>query len=68
MWDKDRYIELLMGEIPRLKDDSEGYGPHGRNFIAHVDIPVEVENAFLYLQQHLSIKTRMANTLFATNK
>lgn len=68
MWDKDRYIELLMGEIPRLKDDSEGYGPHGRNFIAHVDIPEKVENAFLYLQQHLSIKTRMANTLFATNK
>lgn len=66
MWDKDRYIELLMGEVPRLRDDEEGYGPRGRDFIAHTDIPAEVENAFAYLQQHLSIKTRKANILFAS--
>ena len=27
LWDMERYITLLMGEIPRLRDDSEGYGP-----------------------------------------
>lgn len=25
MWDIDQYITLLMGEIPRLSDDKEGY-------------------------------------------
>ncbi|MBL6538017.1 hypothetical protein JNG37_04595 [Streptococcus suis] len=27
MWDMDRYLSLLLGEIPRLRDDEEGYGP-----------------------------------------
>lgn len=30
MWDVDRYRALLMGEVPRLRDDEEGYGPRGR--------------------------------------
>lgn len=46
MWDMERYISLLMGEIPRLTDDENGYGPKGKNFIAHVDIPTEVRSAF----------------------
>lgn len=41
MWDMDRYITLLMGEIPRLRDDENGYGPNGKNFISHVEIPKE---------------------------
>lgn len=36
---------LLWGEIPRLTDDADGYGPRGKNFIAHVDIPTEVRAA-----------------------
>jgi hypothetical protein len=35
-----------MGEIPRLRDDKEGYGPRGKGFIVHVDIPDEVEEAW----------------------
>ncbi|MBR3643174.1 MAG: YdcF family protein, partial [Parasporobacterium sp.] len=46
MWNIDRYINLLMGEIPRLKDDRNGYGPMGSGFIAHVDIPTDVILAF----------------------
>ena len=42
MWDVDRYINLLMGEIPRLTDNEQGYGPNGKNFLAHVDIPNRV--------------------------
>lgn len=26
MWQPKRYIDLLMGEIPRLRDDADGYG------------------------------------------
>lgn len=43
IWDEKRYFELIMGEIPRLKDDINGYGPCGKNFIAHVDVPNEIE-------------------------
>jgi hypothetical protein len=38
-----------MGEVPRLRDDTDGYGPRGRDFIAHVDLPQEVEIAYLAL-------------------
>ncbi|MBP1041608.1 YdcF family protein [Vagococcus sp. BWB3-3] len=46
MWEPKRYIELILGEIPRLKDDLQGYGPQGKQFIAHVDIPEKVLRAF----------------------
>ena len=49
MWTIDRYTSLLISEIPRLRDDSNGYGPRGKGFIAHVDIPDEVEAAFSLL-------------------
>lgn len=53
LWSVERFLELVMGEIPRLRDDQEGYGPQGRNFIAHVDIPDEVEIAWSRLRQTL---------------
>ncbi len=53
MWDMDRYITLLMGEIPRLSDNADGYGPKGKGFIAHVDIHKEVENAFEGLKKRI---------------
>ena len=51
MWDIERYVSLLLGEIPRLTDDSNGYGPNGKNFIAHVDIPQNVQSAFNELRK-----------------
>lgn len=46
VWDINRFIQLVLGEIPRLRDDEFGYGPKGRGFIGHVDIPDEVESAW----------------------
>ncbi|EPE31356.1 hypothetical protein GLAREA_12659 [Glarea lozoyensis ATCC 20868] len=46
LWEMDRFLELLVGEIPRLRDDEGGYGPRGRGFIGHVDVPGEVEGAW----------------------
>lgn len=46
LWSLERFIELILGEIPRLRDDENGYGPRGRDFIAHVDLPTEVEMAW----------------------
>lgn len=51
LWKFERFIELLMGEIPRLKDDANGYGPRGKNFIPHVEIPPEVLEAYERLDE-----------------
>ena len=65
MWDIDRYISLLMGEIPRLSDNENGYGPSGKDFIAHVDIPEGVEIAFHELCKEYAGAVREANPLYA---
>src|SRR3712207_5315294 len=33
MWAIEHYVSLLLGEIPRLSDDADGYGPAGRGYI-----------------------------------
>lgn len=52
MWPIDRFTSLLLGEIKRLADTPEGYGPRGRDFITHVDIPKEVKEAYEDLLAH----------------
>ena len=66
MWDMERYIELLLGEIPRLRDDENGYGPLGKGFIAHEDIPEEALEAFRTLS--LNHAVRKANPAFSSRK
>lgn len=65
MWNMARYLNLLMGEIPRLTDDENGYGPRGRGFIAHVDVPDEVQAAFEFLKDAYGVQAREANPLYA---
>jgi uncharacterized SAM-binding protein YcdF (DUF218 family) len=58
LWNIERLIDLIMGEIPRLKDDTNGYGPNGKGFIAHVDIPVNVLSAYeLLLSEYAEYKS-----------
>lgn len=45
-WPLQRFIGLVMGEIPRLRNDEHGYGPRGAGYIAAVDIPLPVEAAY----------------------
>ena len=45
-WAFARYTGLLLGEMARLNDDENGYGPRGKNFIPHVDIPAEVWESY----------------------
>jgi hypothetical protein len=42
LWTMDRFLGLIIGEITRLNDDVDGYGPNGKGFIGHVDIPEDV--------------------------
>lgn len=53
MWEKERFFDLILGEVPRLRDDVEGYGPKGMGFIVHVDIPAEVEEVWGRLSKTL---------------
>lgn len=60
LWSMEHYINLQMGEIPRLTDTDGGYGPKGKGYIAHVDIPPEVQEAFEWLKSHYSSSVREA--------
>lgn len=64
MWPMRDYITLIMGELSRLTDNAQGYGPKGQNFIAHVDLPQPVQTAYTYLLAHLDITNRPANPEF----
>lgn len=66
MWEMERYISLLLGEIPRLSDDRNGYGPAGKGFIAHVDIPEKVRKAFEELCVRYPGLVREANPQYAS--
>lgn len=66
MWDIERYISLLLGEIPRLLDTTTGYGPKGKGYIAHVDILLHVVTAFEELQAEYGTLVRAANPLYAS--
>jgi uncharacterized SAM-binding protein YcdF (DUF218 family) len=62
IWTLPRFLSLVMGEIPRLRDDAHGYGPRGRDFIAHVEIPPAIETAFALLRAPLAaaMESRLA--------
>jgi hypothetical protein len=50
VWTLDRFTSLALGEVCRLRDDAEGYGPRGAGFIGHVDVPDPVQAAYLRLR------------------
>lgn len=59
IWTLERYIELIIGEIPRLRDDKQGYGPCGKGYIAHIDIPKVIEECYnLILKSFSSLGNR----------
>lgn len=59
LWPVERYISLALGEIPRIRDDAQGYGPKGRDFISHVDIPAAVINAWEFLARDAALAQLM---------
>jgi len=56
LWKLERFFSLIMGEIPRLRDDQDGYGPKGKGFITHVHVPVEVDAAWNRLTRVLKCR------------
>lgn len=64
MWSVEHYMTLLLGEIARLTDDENGYGPNGKDYIAHVDIPASVKEAFAELQKEYAGMVRGADPAY----
>jgi hypothetical protein len=54
-----RYISLLMGEVPRLRNDKLGYGPKGMGFIDACEVPTDAENAAGTIARLGGDKTRL---------
>ena len=53
VWSNERFLALLLGEVPRLADAPGGSGPRGAGFIAHVDVPEGVAAAHARLAAEL---------------
>lgn len=51
LWPVTRYLALLLGELPRLQDSPEGYGPRGKDFISHVTFPPAILDAWRQLRE-----------------
>ena len=45
-WTMERFLALLLGEISRLHDAENGYGPKGWNLLPHVEIPEAVLESY----------------------
>lgn len=45
IWSVTRFFSLLCGEVRRLRDDKQGYGPQGAGFIGAVSFPAEIATA-----------------------
>ncbi|MFJ2973942.1 ElyC/SanA/YdcF family protein [Kluyvera sp. NPDC087067] len=61
LWPIARYLALIVGELPRLRDNAQGYGPLGKGFIAHVDIPDEIEAAWQLLSADPHLRPILAS-------
>lgn len=61
LWPVERYLSLVLGELPRLHDDINGYGPAGRDFIAHVEFPSDVDVAWRTLREDAILTDALAS-------
>ncbi|WEF26224.1 YdcF family protein [Klebsiella aerogenes] len=60
LWPVGRYLALLLGELPRLQDNPQGYGPQGKGFIAHVDFPPHISEAWRQLREDSLLSEALA--------
>ncbi|QWA10851.1 YdcF family protein [Sodalis ligni] len=63
LWPVNRFLSLLIGEVPRLRDDKQGYGPKGKNYIGHLDIPDAIEEAWQKLMQNKLLSVARLNRI-----
>lgn len=59
LWSMERFLSLLIGEIQRLRDDENGYGPRGTGFLGHVEVPEAVEAGWQRLVTLPGVQSRL---------
>lgn len=52
IWSVNRFISMLLGEMRRLNDDAQGYGPAGAGFIDRVDMPDSIRAAWVRVRAY----------------
>ena len=52
-WPKEYFHALVLGEMERLHDDENGYGPKGKDFIPHIDISEEVWSSYTRIKESI---------------
>lgn len=57
-WTPEYFTSLVLGELNRLIDTPEGYGPRGAGYIGHVDVPEDVLTAFHRLKKTINWKNK----------
>jgi hypothetical protein len=65
-WTVPHYVSLLLGEVERLTDSPDGYGPLGRDYIAHVDVPEQVRDAAALVSSATGVAGRAADARYGT--
>lgn len=60
LWSMERFVQLLMGEVERLRNDEKGYGPRGAGFFGEVAMPEAVDAAWHRLMQLPAVQARRA--------
>lgn len=50
-WTIERYLSLMLGEMLRLHDTKDGYGPAGKGFIGHIEIPSNILSMYQLLNR-----------------
>lgn len=48
------FLCVSFRRMVRLKDDEQGYGPNGKNYMNHVDIPQKVWSAYQRIRSSVS--------------
>lgn len=61
LWPAERYLSLILGEVPRLRDDAQGYGPQGRDYLVHVDFPPHIEEAWHILTADRTLRDALSS-------
>ena len=59
MWSMQHFLSLVLGEIVRLHDTPSGYGPAGKDYIAHVEVPPDVLAAYSRVADKLGTAPRL---------
>lgn len=61
-WPKEYFYALVLGEMLRLNDDENGYGPNGKNYMNHVEIPLNVWSAYQRISSSVAGKFLRSST------